>query len=133
MPNDGATASSPSEQEVRQMKEKYRTVILQRDITTLEKIWADDYVFVNAAGNVLAKTERLANTKSGATTLDSIQREENITVRVYQNSAEATSRVGQSSRCAPLFLYFSTILLRATEIGLRVAGPENALSSSLEK
>ena len=73
-PNDGATASSPSEQEVRQMMEKYRTVILQRDITTLEKIWADDYVFVNAAGNVLAKTERLANIKSGATTLDSIQR-----------------------------------------------------------
>ena len=53
------------------MKEKYRTVILQRDIATLKKIWADDYVFVNAAGNVLAKT---ANTKSGATTLDSISR-----------------------------------------------------------
>ena len=64
-------ANSTSEQEVRQMKEKYRTVILQRDITTLEKIWADDYVFVNAAGNVLSKT---ANTKSGATTLDSISR-----------------------------------------------------------
>src|SRR5206468_9597165 len=91
---DGAAAAnSTSEQEVRQMIEKYRTAILQRDIATLEKIWADDYVFVNAAGDVLAKTERLANIKSGATTLDSINEEENVTVRVYQNSAVTTSRV----------------------------------------
>ena len=86
-------ANSSSEQEVTQMTEKYRTAILQRDIATLEKIWADDYVFVNAAGDVLAKTERLANIKSGATTLDSINEEENVTVRVYQNSAVTTSRV----------------------------------------
>ena len=65
-------ANSASEQEIRQMIEKYRTAILQRDIATLDKIWADDYVFVNAAGDVLAKTERLANIKSGATTLDTV-------------------------------------------------------------
>ena len=75
------------------MIEKYRTAILQRDMATLEKIWADDYVFVNAAGDVLTKTERLVNIKSGATTLDSINEEENVTVRVYQNSAVATSLV----------------------------------------
>jgi ketosteroid isomerase-like protein len=85
--------NSKSEQEVRQMIEKYRTAILRRDISALEKIWADDYVFVNASGDVLTKTQRLANVKTGATTLDSIKEEENITVRVYQNSAVATSRV----------------------------------------
>src|SRR6059058_2745964 len=68
-------ANSTSEQEVRQMIEKYRTAILERDIPALEK------------------TERLANIKSGATTLDSIKNEENVAVRVYQNSAVATSRV----------------------------------------
>lgn len=92
-PSAQQPANSTSEQEVRQMIEKYRTAILQRDVATLEKIWADDYVFVNAAGDVVAKTERLANIKSGATTLDSIKNEENVTVRVYQNSAVATSRV----------------------------------------
>ncbi len=86
-------ATSTSEQEVRQMIEKYRTAILQRDTATLEKIWADDYVFVNASGEVLTKAQRLANVKSGATKLDSINEKENITVRVYQNSAVATSRV----------------------------------------
>jgi ketosteroid isomerase-like protein len=84
---------SKSEQEVRQMIEKYRSALLQRDIPALERIWADDYVFVNAAGDVLTKAQRLANAKSSATTLDSIKEEENITVRVYQNSAVATSRV----------------------------------------
>jgi ketosteroid isomerase-like protein len=87
------STNSTAEQEVRQMIEKYRTALLQRDIPTLEKIWADDYVFVNAAGDVLTKAQRLANIKSGATSLDSIDEKENITVRVYQNSAVATSRV----------------------------------------
>jgi ketosteroid isomerase-like protein len=85
--------TNESEQEVRQAIEKYRTALLQRDIPALKKIWADDYVFVNASGDVLTKAQRLANVKSGATTLDSIKEEEEIIVRVYQNSAVATSRV----------------------------------------
>jgi ketosteroid isomerase-like protein len=85
--------NSKSEREVRQAIEKYRTALLQRDTSALEKIWADDYIFVNASGDVLTKAQRLANAQSGATTLDSIKEEENITVRVYQNSAVATSRV----------------------------------------
>jgi ketosteroid isomerase-like protein len=84
---------SKSEQEIRQMIEKYRTALLQRDIAALEKIWAEDYVFVNASGDVLTKTQRLANVKSGETTLESIKEEENLAVRVCQNSAVATSRV----------------------------------------
>ena len=87
------STNSNNEQEVRQMIETYRTALLHRDIPALEKIWADDYIFVNASGDVLTKAQRLANVKSGATTLDSIKEEENITVRVYQNSAVATSRV----------------------------------------
>ena len=85
--------NTKSEQEVRQMIEKYRTTLLKRDASALEKIWADDYVFVTASGDVLTKAQRLENIKSGATTLDSIKEEEEIIVRVYQNSAVATSRV----------------------------------------
>ena len=85
--------NNKSEQEVRQIIEKYRAALLQRDLRTLQKIWADDYIFVNASGDVLTKAQRLANAKSGTTTLESINEEENITVRVYQNSAVATSRV----------------------------------------
>jgi len=44
-------ASSPAtEQEVLQAIEKYSSAILNRDIAALEQIWADDYTFVNGAG-----------------------------------------------------------------------------------
>ena len=85
--------SADSKQEVEKMIEKYRAAFLRQDIPTLEKTWADDYVFVNAFGEVLTKAQRLANLKSGATTLESINEEEKPTVRVYQNSAVATNRV----------------------------------------
>jgi ketosteroid isomerase-like protein len=87
------SADGSNEQQVRQMIEKYRAALLRRDIPALEQIWADDYVFVNASGETFSKAQRLANLKSGATTLESINEEENLTVRVYQNSAVATSRV----------------------------------------
>ena len=87
------STNNNSGQEVRQMIEKYRTALLHRDIPALERIWADDYVFVNASGEVVTKTQRLANLKSAATSFESIKEEENLTMRVYQNSAVATSRV----------------------------------------
>jgi ketosteroid isomerase-like protein len=85
--------SSTSEHEVRQAIEKYRTALLRRDIPTLEQIWTDDYFFVNESGEMLTKGQRLANLKSGATTLESINEEEDLKVRIHQNTAVATSRV----------------------------------------
>jgi ketosteroid isomerase-like protein len=87
------SADSSNEQEVRQAIEKYRAALLRRDIPMLEQIWADDYFFVNAAGEMLTKAQRLANLKSGATTLESINEEEELKVRVHQNTAVATSCV----------------------------------------
>jgi ketosteroid isomerase-like protein len=105
--------NSKSEQEVRQAIEQYKAALLKRDVAALEKIWADDYVFVNASGDVLTKEQRLANIKSGATALDSISEDENMTVRVYQNSAVTTSRVtikGQYSGQSVSGQYRSTVV-----------------------
>ena len=55
------SADSSNEQEVRQAIEKYQAALLRRDIPALEQIWADDYFFVNAAGEMLSKAQRLAN------------------------------------------------------------------------
>jgi len=87
------SGSSRTEQEVRQAIEKYRAALLRRDIPVLEQIWTDDYFFVNASGEMLSKAQRLANLKSGATTLGSINEEEDLKVRIHQNTAVATSRV----------------------------------------
>jgi len=86
-------ADTAAEQEVRQTIEKYRTALLQKDAATLERIWADDYTFTNGAGETHSKADRLANLKSGATSLDSISEEEDMKVRIHGNVAVATSRV----------------------------------------
>src|SRR6266566_4448583 len=86
-------ADPAAEQEVRQTIEKYRTALLQKDAATLERIWADDYTFTNGAGEIHSKADRLANLKSGATSLDSISQEEEMKVRIHGNVAVATSRV----------------------------------------
>jgi ketosteroid isomerase-like protein len=86
-------ADAAAEQEVRQAIEKYRTALLQRDVATLEQIWADDYTFTNGAGETHSKAQRLANLKSGATSLDSITEEEDRKVRIHGNVAVATGRV----------------------------------------
>ena len=90
------SADSSSEQEVRQAIEKYRTALLRRDVPSLDQIWTDDYFFVNASGEMLTKAQRLANLKSGATTLESINEEEDLKVRIHQNTAVATSHVDGS-------------------------------------
>jgi len=87
------SADAAADQEVRQAIEKYRTALLRRDVETLEQIWADDYTFTNGAGETHSKAQRLANLKSGATSLDSISQEEDMKVRVHGNVAVATGRV----------------------------------------
>ena len=86
-------ADADPEQEVRQAIKKYREALLQRDAAALEQIWADDYTFTNGAGETHTKAQRLANLKSGATSLDSISQEEEMKVRVHGNVAVATGRV----------------------------------------
>ena len=85
--------NSDSKREVWEALENYEAAFMKRDVAALEKIWADDSVFVNASGEVLTKEQNLANIKSGATELDTMIEEDGMTVRVYQNSAVATSRV----------------------------------------
>ena len=83
-----------AEQEVRQMIEQYRTALVKGDTAALERIWADDYTFINASGVVLTKAERLANQKSGATKLGTIETDPDMKIRVYGGDvAIAISRV----------------------------------------
>jgi ketosteroid isomerase-like protein len=76
-----------------QAVDKYRSAILKRDTAALEQIWADDYTFVNGAGEMLSKAQRLQNIKSGATSLDSVTQGDDVKVRIYRYTAVVTSRV----------------------------------------
>jgi ketosteroid isomerase-like protein len=85
--------ASTAEQEVTAMLQKHRTALVQRDTVVLKEIWADEYTFTNASGQILSKAQRIANLRSGATTLRSIEApEQEVKVRVYGNVAVVTSR-----------------------------------------
>ena len=60
---------------------QYRTALMKGDTAALKRIWADDYTFINASGVVVTKAERLANLKSGATNLDTIEMDPNMKIR----------------------------------------------------
>ena len=90
--------TSEAEREVKQMIKEYRQALLKRDVAALERIWADDYTFINASGKLLSKAERLANLKSGATALETIKSEGEPVVRVYGDAAVAVSRVTLAGR-----------------------------------
>jgi ketosteroid isomerase-like protein len=89
-----AQEDSATEKEVRDALEKYRTALTQHDAAALKQIWADNYTFINGAGEILTKDQRLANLASGATALDTITMGNDMKVRVYGNEAAvSTSRV----------------------------------------
>ena len=82
-----------AEQEVREAISQYRQALIRGDADTLEQVWSDDYKFVNVRGELLSKEQRLANIRSGATKLESIEGDETVSVRVYGDVAVAMSRV----------------------------------------
>jgi ketosteroid isomerase-like protein len=86
-------ASPEADSELRAQLRAYREALVKKDIATLEQIWSDDYTFVNAHGELHTKADRLADLKSGHTSLESIKHEEEPTVRIHGNTAIIGSRV----------------------------------------
>jgi ketosteroid isomerase-like protein len=117
VPADTKTA----EQEVKQMIEQYTTALTRKDTAALERIWADDYTFINASGVVVTKAERLANLKSGATNLDTIEMDPDMKIRVYGGDvAIAINRVtlkGQYSGKPTSGQFQSSIVFAKTPSG----------------
>jgi ketosteroid isomerase-like protein len=116
-----STDNKTAEQEVKQMIEQYRNALTKKDTAALERIWADDYTFINASGTVVTKAERLANLKSGATSLDTIVTDPDMKIRVYGGDvAVAINRVtlkGQYSGKATSGQFQASIVWAKTPSG----------------
>jgi ketosteroid isomerase-like protein len=116
-----STDNKTAEQEVRAAIEQYRTALTKGDTAALERIWADDYTFINASGAVLTKAERLANLKSGATKLGTIETDPDMKIRVYGGDvAVAINRVtlkGQYSGKATSGQFQASIIWAKTPSG----------------
>jgi uncharacterized protein (TIGR02246 family) len=99
-PLAGANASGtvPAEHEIRTMMQQFLQALARRDVAALDRIWADDYTFINPMGQLVTKQQRLANLTSGATAFGAIENIGEAQVRVYGNSAVVTSRASVIAR-----------------------------------
>ena len=93
LPNSASAqdSSGNAQSEVRDAVEKYRVALMKHDAAALKQIWASDYTFINGAGQILTKEQRLANLDSGATSLDITMA--GMNVRVYGDAAVTTGQV----------------------------------------
>ena len=93
LPNDvfPQVSSGNAQSEVSEAVEKYRVALMKHDAAALKEIWADDYTFINGAGQLLTKDQRLANLSTGTTSLDITMA--GMNVRVFGDAAVTTGKV----------------------------------------
>lgn len=71
----------------------YREALKSKDLAALDEIWTNDYLFVNGHGQLRTKADRLADIRSGASSIDSITHEEDPIVKTHGKTTLVLSRV----------------------------------------
>ena len=89
----GQTTSSPNPEEetIRKVEDEFAAAYGRNDADTLDRLWAPDYTFVNLAGQVLTKAQRLAMLRSGELKIEAYTRDDE-SIRIYGNTAVVTYR-----------------------------------------
>ena len=64
----------------------------KKDVAALERLWADEFVFVNPRGQVLSKADRLENIRSGKTAFKSLTCDQMVTKSWGKDWAVTTMR-----------------------------------------
>src|SRR5215831_11109385 len=82
----GRNEASTAEQEVRQVHRSRLQALVSGDVNKLDKILADDLIYVSPIGKLQTKTEIVSDLKSGALRVSSIEQGE-PRVRVYGDAA----------------------------------------------
>jgi len=73
MPAQAPTAASPAViGEVRDAVRRYDEALRRGDAAAVGRFFAPEYVFVNARGERLSRTDRLANLRTGRTSVDTV-------------------------------------------------------------
>ena len=83
--------ASSEEIAIREVEEKFAVAYGHNDADALDALWASDYIFVNPAGQVWTKAQRLAAIRSGELKIESYSRDDE-NIRVYGNAAVVTYR-----------------------------------------
>jgi ketosteroid isomerase-like protein len=86
-------AAKHSTAEVSAALKAYRQALVSKDLVALEKVWVDDYTFIDSHGRIRTKTDRLNDLKTSATKLDSITHENEPRIQIHGDVAIILSDV----------------------------------------
>ena len=86
----GAATASVEEQ-IKKMEKDRAAAVVKADVATLESLTSDDYVLINANGQVSNKAETMSNIKTGKIKLTANEVSD-MKVRVYGDSAVVTGK-----------------------------------------
>jgi ketosteroid isomerase-like protein len=82
--------TSDAEEELLRIEEEFAQAIVSNDLEGMGRIVADDWIIIDANGDIVDRTRFLEVIKSGALTHDMMKSEE-FRVRVYGDSAVVTA------------------------------------------
>ena len=85
----GATASV--EEQIKKMEKERAAAVVKADVATLEGLTSDDYILINANGQLSNKAETMNNIKTGVIKLTSNEVSD-MKVRVYGDTAIVTGK-----------------------------------------
>jgi len=86
-----ASAGSSTEQDVRKFERRLIEAAVQRDAETLDRLYADDFIFTGSLGEVLNKEQAIASYRAGEIRYESVETDE-VDVRLYGDTAVSVGR-----------------------------------------
>jgi ketosteroid isomerase-like protein len=85
----GAAPPHGAEAEIRTIEKQWNEARVKADVATLERILAPDWTVTHGDGTINTKAEYLADLKSGSRVFSADVKEDELTVRVYGDTAIA--------------------------------------------
>lgn len=89
--NQPATNAAPVEQHIREIEIEWGHAFERRDIATLDRLMADDYILTDPLGNVRSKAESLAAIQANEVRFESSE-SDNVNVWITGDTAVVTGR-----------------------------------------
>ena len=91
VPARGQGGSAAVEDQIKKMEKDRAAAVVKGDVATLEKLTSDDYMFINAYGQLSDKATTMNGIKTGNIKLTSNEVSD-LKVRVYGNTAVVTGK-----------------------------------------
>ena len=88
----GIQPPGPVRRELMQLDQLSNDAQVHKDRATLERLWADDYLYTHSNGSVMTKVQDIADTMSGNMTWTSAKLED-LEVRLYGEVGIVTGRL----------------------------------------